>query len=193
MKNIIDKRTGKKETVYSVREEDDKMFIRFKEGGTEYSYFRTNIETLPDTPPIDTSGLLVYSLEQVCYRCQKTTEVLTYMLFADKTRDNLVYPWDKKRLNSIQSTELLLAHMQYEHIEFYPIMILGSDDKLDKLMLEQFPDRISMATSKTQNRTYPMNICQHCKAKQGEFYIYERINKLIAKKQEIKVYATIPL
>lgn len=48
-----------------------------------------------------------------------------------------------------------------------------------------------MQYSKTQNRNYPMNLCEHCGAKQGEYFIYRRVNELIKNMQEIEVIEEI--
>lgn len=187
MINFCDKRTNTKKTAFSIRKDGNKVFVKFTEGGKEYSYFEDNIEIL-DSKPF--SPLIIYSLEQPCYKCKKTTEVLTYMLFADGTNENLTFPWDKQRLNRKKSMDAHMAHMSNPDIEFYPIMVIGSDEVLDKFMLAQYPKRIRMEYSATQKRTYPMNICQHCGAKQGEFFIYQRLNKIIKKMEELKIYET---
>ena len=44
-----------------------------------------------------------------------------------------------------------------------------------------------MQYSRTQNRKYPMNICEHCKAKQGEYFIYRCVNEMIKNMEEIEV------
>ena len=52
--------------------------------------------------------------------------------------DDLIYPWDKNRLNKEKSLEETLIHMQHPEIEWYPIKIIGSDESLDYLMLQNF-------------------------------------------------------
>lgn len=80
-----------------------------------------------------------------------------------------------------------MNHMMNSDIEIYPIKLIGSDNKLDEIMLNVFPERIKMKYSSTQKRYYPMNICQHCKAKQGEFFIYKEVNIIIRKMENIPI------
>ena len=133
--------------------------------------------------------MIIYSFKQRCYKCNKTTEILTYLLFEND--EDLVFPWDKQRLNREKSLDATIHHMQYPEIEFYPIKVIGSDERLDNFMLKQFPTRIRMEYSNTQNRKYPMNICQHCYAKQGEFFIYERLNKIIREMKKLVIHTNI--
>ena len=173
---------------YSIQEDGDKVFIKFTESGKEYTYYSNNIKILDKK-----SSLIIYSFERECYKCKKKTLVLTYLLFDDGTDENLVFPWDKHRLNKEKSTEAYLMHMEYEYIEFYPIKVIGSDEELDYFMLKRFPDKINMKHSSTQKRTYPMNICQHCGAKQGEFFVYERLNLIIQKMEKLDVHAQLEI
>lgn len=55
-------------------------------------------------------------------------------------------------------------------------------------MLKKFPEKIEEQYSKTQRRSYPMNLCEHCGAKQGEYFIYRHVNEMIKNMQEIEVY-----
>ena len=137
--------------------------------------------------------ILVYSFKRKRHipKCQKMTEILTYIKYDDGSDEDLVYPWDKKRLDENQTLENIMAHMADSHIEYYPIKVLGSDDKLDKIMLKMFPQRISMQYSGKQKRKYPMNVCQYCGAKQGQYYIYERVNKAIKEMKDLTVFQEI--
>lgn len=56
------------------------------------------------------------------------TEILTYIKFDDETDEDLVYPWNKKRLNKNKSPEGIMAHMENANIEYYPIKVIGSDN-----------------------------------------------------------------
>ena len=76
-------------------------------------------------------------------------------------------------------------------IEYYGLKVIGGNERLDKLLQNKFPGTIKMQYSKTQNRNYPMNLCEHCGAKQGEYFIYRRVNELIKNMQEIEVIEEI--
>lgn len=178
-----DKRTNTEKTAFSIRKEYGRVYIKFTEDGKEYSYYENNIELLDSE-----SDLIIYFFEQLCYKCDENTTILTYLLFDDDTNENLVFPWDKHRLNRGKSMDAHLAHMSHPEIEFYPIKVLGYDEKLDDLMLKRFPNKIRMEYSATQKRTYPMNICQHCGAKQGEFFIYKELNKFIRNMEEVAIH-----
>lgn len=95
----------------------------------------------------------------MCYKCGKITKILTYIVYDDQI-ENLVYPWDKNRLNKQKPIETVITHMKY---------------------------------SSTQERKYPMNVCQHCNAKQGEFFIYKKINQKIQRMENIEIYDRIIL
>lgn len=58
---------------------------------------------------------------------------------------------------------------------------------MDELLIKEFPDKIKSQYSKTQNRVYPMNLCEHCGAKQGEYFIYRQINEAIKNMEKITV------
>jgi hypothetical protein len=45
--------------------------------------------------------------------------------------------------------------------------------------MSAFPERIKIKYSKTMDASYPMNICRHCGAIQGQNYVYRDINKYI--------------
>ena len=120
--------------------------------------------------------LIIYSYVRTCYKCNKDTEMLTYIVWDTTDNENLTYPRDKNRLNEEWSSERTLAHIKYSEIEFYPIKVMGADEEL---MMKTYPLRIYKKYSNTQLRKYPMNVCQHCGAKHGEFFVYSEINKRI--------------
>ncbi len=103
------------------------------------------------------------------------------------------FPWDKKRLNNLKTGEQSLLHIEYEKIEFYPIGVIGSDENLDNILLKEYPKNIKKLYSVTQKRRYPMNVCEECGAKQGEFFIYEDINKFIKDMKEINIEKTVEI
>lgn len=93
--------------------------------------------------------------------------------------------WEE--LNKEKSFEESMLHIEYPEIEWYPIKVIGSAEKLDKLMLKYFPNNIKEKYSSTQKRIYPMNICENCGAKQGEFFIYQDLNKKIQKMEMLDI------
>jgi hypothetical protein len=200
---FADKRKDEKpKEVFWAEVHGNTVIVQFKEEGKQYRYHADNV-FLTDNPsecqsysPIN-KELLIYSFEQICYRCHKPTRILTYLLYekqlCSQTVENLTFPWDKPRLNQEKSGQQTLYHMFHEEIEFYPIAVLGDNSRLDELLLHKYPQYIRIQYSKTQNRRYPMNICQHCQAKQGQYFIYVELNRKIQKMQNISIYDKIPL
>lgn len=194
---FLNKKTGEIGEAYKI---EKKVHIQFTESGKEYLYDEKNIEVLEDEVVESKvqendkkNQMLVYSFKRKCYsaKCGKITEILTYIKFDDGTNEDLTFPWDKKRLNENKSSEDEMYHMMNPSIEYYPINVIGSDKELDKIMLKVFPERIHMEYSSTQKRKYPMNVCRHCGAKQGEYFIYEWINKVIQKMEDLPVFQVV--
>ncbi|MDU2702384.1 MAG: hypothetical protein E7C47_09615 [Veillonella sp.] len=185
---FIYKTTGEIKEAYSIVETKNKFKIKFSETGKDYWYDKENIELIKEND----AELIIYSLNRECYKCKNKTKVYTYITYTG-SNESLSYPWDKKRLNENQSLEAALNHMQYPSIEFYPIDIIGANSKLDKILTKVYPNNIKNMYSRTQRRSYAMNICNHCKAKQGEFFIYEEVNKIIKNMKEIKIEQSIKL
>ena len=185
MVKFRDKRTGELKEAFKTDKRENRIFVQFTDGGKEYGFSTDNIEILEHEK---TEELLIYSVDRVCYKCAKDTEILTYIKFDDGTDEDLVYPWDKNRLIRNNSVENVMSHIQNPAIEYYPIKTIGTDELLDTMMLRKFPERIRVEWSNTQKRKYSMNVCQHCGAKQGEYFIYEKINKMIQKMSKIKMY-----
>lgn len=151
--------------------------------GTEKS-FSNKVASVPDS-------VIVYKLEQPCWKCKKKTEILTYLIINDGTDDNLIYPWDKKRLNESKTEDDEKMHMEYPSIEFYPIIVIGDDIDIDNIIMQKYPERIQIRYSSAEKMKYPMNLCQHCKSKQGRFFIYERINQIIKDMEQLQIVETI--
>lgn len=105
-------------------------------------------------------------------------------MFSDSKNEDVIFPWDKERLLQNQD---IFAHFQDPSIEYYGLKVIGGNDDLEEMLLKRFPETIKMQYSKTQKRSYPMNLCEHCKVKQGEYFIYRRINDMIKNIQEIEV------
>ena len=192
MIKYINKKTGEIKTAFSARKDNDKIIVRFSKNGKEYSYFSGNIELLEeDTEQSKSSGnnltlerlpFTIYKYRTKCFKCHKETEILTYIIFADGTNQNVTFPWDKPRLLEYQN---IFAHMQDPSIEYYGLLVLGDYAPYDKYMLELFPDRISVQYSKTVKKSYAMNTCEHCHMKQGNYFIYQFVNMEILEMHEI--------
>lgn len=182
-------KTGEIKQAYSIEQRDKKVFVRFTKNGKEYGYAETSIEIIENK--VENTQLLVYSLERTCSKCGETTEILTYLLYDDGTDENLIFPWEKERLNRTKTLECELLHMQNPDIEYYPIKVIGADRKFDRLLMKHYPERIRKEYSGTQKRKYAMNICQ-CGAKQGQFFVYELINICVKNMKELKVVGEIP-
>lgn len=127
---------------------------------------------------------IVYTYNRECYICHKKTQILTYLIYYDGN-DSLIYPWDMNRLLRGQN---IFAHLQNPKIEYYGVNVLGNYEPYDKIMLENFPDRIAVRYSNTVKCSYAMNLCQHCGAKQGRNYIYEYANQMIKDKKKIDIW-----
>lgn len=183
MIKFMDKRNNLIKYAYSAKEIDNKMIIQFEEDGKEYKYDKHNIELFNEDVSDD---FVIYKFNRKCYKCGKETTIYTYLKFDNG--EDLIYPWDKHRLNREKSMESEFIHMFHEEIEMYPINIIGSDERLDEIMLKKFPDKIKEEYSSTQKRIYPMNICKHCGTKQGEFFIYKELNKKIRDMEELEIY-----
>ena len=175
-------KTNEMKTAYSYRFEDDKVHIKFSESGKEYHYSKKSIE-IADVETHDDLPFIVYAFEQECYKCHKKTQILTYITFDDGTNDNLIFPWDFKRLLKHQN---VFAHIEDPSIEYYGLNVIGDVGEYDNLLMEKYPLKIQNRYSKTKKKTYPMNICEHCGSKQGWYFIYRHVNELIKLKKEIK-------
>jgi hypothetical protein len=124
--------------------------------------------------------------EKQCWKCGQTTDIITYIVY-ESDRTSLVYPWDKIRLNEERSFERTMAHREDPDIEWYPLLVVGNDEKLHALLMKAFPDKIKIKYSKTMEKSYPMNICRHCGAIQGQNYVYRDINKYIQRMASIAI------
>lgn len=179
---FLDKRTKEIKNVYSIEFDHEKALVKFNENGKTYAYSAKNIEIVDEAQGIDQNR--IYQFKQPCYKCGQATTVYTYIVFSDNENEDVVFPWDKRRLLKNQN---ICAHLQDPSIEYYGLKVIGGNDALDEMLAEKFPDRIKMQYSKTQNRYYPMNVCEHCKAKQGEYFIYRRVNEKIKNMEKMEM------
>ena len=176
---------------FKIENKGENVYIQFKEHGKVYKYNKSNIELIQETTISGRKNLVIYRYIKKCNVCKRETEILTYIVFDSTDIENLCYPWDKNRLNRSKTIEQTLAHMKMSEIEFYPVKVLGDDEYLDEIMLRNYSNRISKQYSETRKKKYPMNICQHCGAKQGWFYVYSDINKMIQQMKEIEIIQTV--
>lgn len=176
-------KTGEIKTAFSLREDGEKTYIKFSSNGTEYGYFKSNIEII--TSDINQLPFRVYVYTKDCYKCHKPTEILTYITYADKPAENVMFPCDYDRLFEHQN---IVAHLQDPSIEYYGINVIGDIEEFDHLLMEKYPDRIKNTYSKTKNKIYPMNVCSHCGNGQGWYFIYRDINEMIKNRAEIKLF-----
>lgn len=182
-----DKRNNEIKNVYSLEIKGGKVHIRFSKNGKVYTYNADNIEILEDANVEPRkSDLKVYKLAKQCYVCHKITSVYTYIVFDDGTNENVAFPWDRERLQNCKSVEYNIMHMGDPSIEYYGLKIVGDDEELDRILMNKYPDKIKICYSKTQKRSYPMNLCDFCGAKQGWNFIYRLVNEKIGAKQEIE-------
>lgn len=185
MINFRNLKTGEIKSAFSFREEENRIYIKFTDNGKEYGYFKTNIEILENEYKNECDlPFIVYSLNKECYKCHKDTEILTYITFRDQPNKSLAFPWDKKRLLENQD---IFAHIQDPSIEYYGLNVIGDIEKYDQLLMNKYPDKIRLEFSQTKKKMYPMNICSHCGAKQGWYFVFRDVNKLISKMQKIDI------
>ena len=181
-------KTGEIKTAYSATPLDDKIIIKFSEKGKEYSYFKSNIELIEDKTVVSKKPLIVYAYNDICYKCHKETEILTYIIFDDNTFESLTFPWDKIRLLKNQNIDM---HMLDSSIEYYGLLTIGDYPVFDNILKAKYPDRFDEIYSQTVRRKYMMNKCKYCGAGQGKYYVYRNINEMIRDKQKIKQYDVI--
>lgn len=179
---FLDKRTNEIKNAYSIEVKNEKTFVQFKKDGKAYSYHSNNIEIIDESQ--EEMKHRIYQFKRPCYKCGQATTIYTYITFSDNANEDVTFPWDKERLLRNQD---IFAHLQDSSIEYYGLNVIGGIEDLDEMLLEKLPEKIKMQYSRTQNRKYPMNICEHCKAKQGEYFIYRCVNKMIKNMEEIEV------
>ena len=180
-------KTGEIKTAFSLREEGEKIYIRFSLDGREYGYNKNNIEDIDSDATVLPFRAYTYATD--CYRCHKQTEILTYITYADIPTDDVVFPCDFERLMKHQD---IFAHLQDPSIEYYGINVIGDVEEFDHMLMEKYPERIKNIYSKTQNRIYPMNVCIHCGAGQGWYFVYRDINETIKNGAKLEEFNGIP-
>ena len=74
-------------------------------------------------------------------------------------------------------------------IEYYALDVVGDIPEYDRMLLQKYPQQFKNTFSKTVNRAYLMNVCEHsdCGAGQGRNFVYRRVNELIQQMQEIEL------
>ena len=178
------KKTNEVKTAYVFREDEERIYIKFSADGKEYGYFKDNIEIM--NSEYDTLPFKVYTLTKKCYKCHQSTKILTYITFADNPKEDVCYPWNKRRLLEHQD---IFAHLQDPSIEYYGLNVIGDIEEFDLMLMEKYPDKIQNKYSQTKKRTYPMNVCEHCGNGQGWYYIYRDVNEKIKAMNEIDTYS----
>ncbi len=192
MIRFVIKKSGEVKKAFSAKENAGKIYIKFTENGKEYAYNKDKIEIIVDKN--DSQELIknelpfrVYAFKKQCYRCHKFTDIITYIKFADGNLEDLVYPWNKNRLMKAQSHQHILAHIQDPSIEYYGLIIVGDCQEYDDVLMKEFPNKISVQYSSTTQTSYPMNLCSHCGAQQGHYFVYKQVNEMIQAMQKIDI------
>lgn len=176
MIRFIDKRKDEIKIANSIWEEADGIHVKFSPNGKEYIYLKNNVELLDDnSSAISEIPFITYTYKRKCYNCHNDTNILTYIIYQG-TEESLRFPWNKECLLKSQN---IIAHLMDPSIEYYGISVIGNYEKFDNMLLKMFPDRIAVRYSKTTDSSYPMNICEHCGAKQGNYFIYSQVNDII--------------
>lgn len=183
MTTFINKKTGELKQAFSIRNDGDKIYVKFTENGKEYAYNKETIGFEQNEKSNDLNiPFITYCYERECYRCKNKTHIITYIVFDDSTNESAVFPWDKPRALENQN---ILAHIQDPSIEYYGIKIVGEVPEFDEILMKKYPERIAVRYSNVIHRAYPMNLCEHCQAPQGKNYIYRYANVMIQKMKPI--------
>lgn len=154
MFEFMNLKTGEVKSAFSYREQNELIYIKFTENGKEYSYSKKFTKIL-DNNNKNELPFIIYSFKRECYKCKQSTDIITYITFADGTNEDLKYPWNKERLLKNQD---ILAHLEDPSIEYYGLNVIGDNENYDKLLMNKYPDKIKLEYSKTQNSKYPMNV-----------------------------------
>lgn len=188
MLKFVNKNTGEVKEAFSANESNGKVYIRFNENGKEYAYNKDNIEIILEEvmkrSAEEKLPFKVYTFKKTCYKCHRHTDIITYIKFSDGSYEDVTYPWDKKRLLKNQN---IFGHIMDPSIEYYGLIIVGDCEKYDKLLMDKFPNKIKVRYSSTVNKSYPMNICSHCGAHQGNNFVYRQVNEMIKAMQKIDI------
>ena len=185
---FINKNTGEIKYALSVDVRGKKTYVNFSKSGRTYVYNSENIRVLYDEKDMEPNSLnlpfKVYVLKKLCYRCFKETDIITYIVYDDDTNQSIKYPWNKHRLLKKQN---ILAHICDPSIEYYGIKVLGDFGEFDDLLMKKFENKIQIRYSSVTKTSYPMNICEHCGAPQGKYYVYRLVNEMISNMEKIDV------
>lgn len=181
---FLDKKTNEIKHAYSIKKSGNNFLIKFQKEGREYSY---NIQRIQILKSIDSSSprRKVYKFIKRCGNCGKTTCIYTYIVFSDNPKEDVTFPWDKKRLIRNQD---VTAHLINPHLEFYGFRIIGQNEKLDEIFVESFPQKIKVKYHSTHKFVYfeAYNTCDYCGASQDKFSIYTYVDTMIKKEEKIE-------
>lgn len=186
---FIIKNSGEVKKAFSAREINGKIYIKFTEAGKEYAYNKDKIEITADKIYTQKEvknklPFIVYAFKKPCYKCHQNTDIITYIKFTDGRREDVTYPWDKNRLLKNQN---IFAHIFDPSIEYYGLLVIGDLPEYDNMLMNEFPDKIQVRYSATTKNSYPMNMCSHCGAQQGHYFVYRQVNEMINSMQEIDI------
>lgn len=172
--------SGELKTAFSYREDKEKIYVTFSEGGKEYGYLKGNIKLIKDLE--NDLPFLLYSYERECYNCHKMTKIITYITYNDGTNEDVTFPWDKNRLIENQD---IFAHLQDPSIEYYGLNVIGDVETFDRMLMDRYPDKIKKKYSSTLKKAYPMNVCVNCGAGQGNNFVFRYVNERVAEMSPI--------
>lgn len=185
MIKFLNKKTGNIETAFSAKKDGDKIYIKFTKNSKEYIYNEETIEFLKAEERKESkSPFIIYTFKKQCYKCKRYTDIYTYIIFDDGSNESLKYPWNKKRLLENQD---IFAHIEDPSIEYYGFKVVGDFKKYDDILMKIFKGKIEIRHSSVTKTSYPMNLCSHCGAPQGNYYVYRQINEMITNMQKIDV------
>lgn len=175
----------------TVQEEYTKILEQKKEESSKPNVIQKQVK-INALARDNTSQIFIYTFEEFrCVCCGNKLDVLTYLLYNDDTDENLTYPWDMKRLNAHRSPDLKYKEIQVQIKGHYPIKTLGSDAKLDLMLLAEFPKHLRKFTDQVKYKRCPMNRCQHCRNEYENIYLRDEINRRIRDMEPLKLLAVL--
>lgn len=186
---FLDKKTNEVKDAYSIKKSGNLVRVKFQKGGKEYSYTPQRIQILKNTD--FSPSRKVYKFNKHCGNCQKTTTIYTYIVFSDNPKEDVTFPWNKKRLLRNQNT---FAHLCNPGLEFYGLRIIGQNEDLDEMFAKFFPKKIKLRyyTSRKRVDFQAQNLCDHCHAPQDIFSIYKYVDNKIKQKEKIEWFDIKP-
>lgn len=187
------KKTNEVKDVYSIKRQNGRVFLKFAEKEKSYPYLERNIEILDNRKEKAEKGqpiFKVYKYVKKCHRCHEDTTIYTYIIYSDGSGETVEFSRNPDKFKVDQKT---LANLLVPGIEYYGLKVIGTDKKMDQVMMKMYPNKIRVKYCSMQEKKYPMNICNHCGAGQSCYFVCCDINEAIKGQRKIFVEKTFRL